>query len=287
MRDRRRSPPSPLAVCAFLFCLACGGAAEAPGLELPPRPIGAPGGTEVARDLRTLDFRSREERIFAEISRGNVPSWLRHLERVEVHGRVGGRSHRVEFWVAPDYLAVGSDTDSFLVPLSPQMGQRVADLVGCSLPTPRMVDAIWASARVRLAPIRIGPDSLMTTVRYFQRHDRLVWAQRMAYGVPPGVFVAGHKLDVVITPTVSANPGKVALYGWHRPDGEPIQPLYTAHTDSLVVFSHGIRLVARGVVVDGVGRDLLEVLRDPDLAPLLSGEGVIQEPRYPVPREER
>jgi hypothetical protein len=259
---------------------------EAPVLELPPRPIGAPGGTEIARDLRTLDLRTREERIFAEISRGNVPSWLRQFERVELRGQVRGRSHRVESWVAPDYLAVGSDTDSFLVPLSPQMGQRIADLVGCSLPTPKMVDAIWTSARVRLPPIRIGPDSLMTTVRYFERHDRLVRAQRMAYGVPPGVFVAGHKLDVVITPTVSANPGQVALYGWHRPDGEPIQPLYTAHADSLVVFSHGIRLVARGIVVDGAGRDLLEVLSDPDLAPLLSDEGVIQDPRYPERRKE-
>jgi hypothetical protein len=127
----------------------------------------------------------------------------------------------------------------------------------------------------------------MTTVRYFERHNRLVWAQRIAYGVPQGVFVAGHKLDVVITPTAFANPGKVALYGWHRPDGEPIQPLFTAHADSLVIFSHGVRLVGRGVVVDGAHRDLRDVLRDPDLAPLLSDEGVIQDPRYPVPREER
>jgi hypothetical protein len=256
-------------------------------LELPPRPTGAPGGTEIARDLRTLDLRAREERIFAEISRGNVPSWLRQFERVDLRRQVRGRSHRVAFWVAPDYLAVGSDADPFLVPLSPHMGQRIADLVGCSLPTPRMVDAIWAAARVRLPPIRIGPDSLMTTVRYFERHNRLVWAQRIAYGVPQGVFVAGHKLDVVITPTAFANPGKVALYGWHRPDGEPIQPLFTAHADSLVIFSHGVRLVARGVVVDGAHRDLRDVLRDPDLAPLLSDEGVIQDPRYPVPREER
>ncbi len=284
MRIRRTTPSWLLAACAFLFSLACDGRVGTPMLALPPRPSGAPGGIEIARDLRTLDLQAREERIFQEISRGNVPGWLRQLQRVEIRGRVAGRGHQVEFWVAPDYLAVGSDDDSFLVPLSSQMGQRIADLVGCSLPTPRMVDAIWASARVRLPPIRIGPDSLMTTVRYFERHDRLVRAQRIAYGVSPGVFVAGHKLDVVITPTVFADPGKVALYGWHRPDGEPIQPLFSAHTDSLVVFSHGVRLVARGVVVDGARRDLLEVLRDPELAPLLSDEGVIRNPRYSVPR---
>ena len=25
--------------------------------------------------------------------------------------------------------------------------------------------------------------------------------------------------------------GKVAIYGWHKPDGKPIQPLYTGHMD--------------------------------------------------------
>ncbi|MFC1575067.1 hypothetical protein ACFL5A_00270 [Gemmatimonadota bacterium] len=269
---------------AVLLCLACGQGAQAPVLDLPPRPSDAPGGAELARDFRSLDFEAREDRIYAEVSRGNVPTWLRHLERVEITGEVDGRQHRVTFWVTPDYLAVGSDIDSFLIPLSPQVAQRIADLVGGSLPTPRMVDAIWASARVRLAPIRFDPDSLMTTARYFERHDRLVRAQRILYGVPPGAFVAGHKLDVVLTPTLSANPGKVALYGWHLPDGQPIQPLFTARADSRVGFSHGIRLVDRVVLVDGARRGLADVLRDPEFAPLLSEDGVITEARYPVQR---
>jgi hypothetical protein len=42
--------------------------------------------------------------------------------------------------------------------------------------------------------------------------------------------------------------------------------LYTGHASSHVDYSHGIRLVSRWVVVDGVPRDLDALLRDPDLA---------------------
>jgi len=198
-------------------------------------------------------------------------------------GEVEDGEHQVTFWATPDYLAVGSDSEYVLVPLSPTMAQRIADLVGGSLPTPRMVDAIWASARARLAPIRIEPDEFMTTVRYFERHDRMVQAQRMLYGVPPDALVAGHKKDVVLSATLSANPGKVAIYGWHRQDGQPIQPLSTILRDSWVGYNHGIRLVGRIILIDGAMRDLSDVLRDPELAPLLSDGGVFVEARYPVP----
>jgi hypothetical protein len=194
----------------------------------------------------------------------------------------GGRTRRVRFWVTPDYLAVGSEDDAFLVPLSPQTAQRMADLVGASLPTPPMVDAIWAAARVRLAPAPLPPSPAMTTVPVFEEHNRRVRAQRSADGAPSGALVAGHKKDVVLTARLDTARGKVAIYGWHRLEGTPIQPLYTGHTDRWVDYSHGIRLVNRGIEVDGVPRDLTDVLRDSTLAGLLSDEGRIREPRYPL-----
>jgi len=244
----------------------------------------SPGGEEIAREIRTLELEAREERIYTEVSQGNVPTWSRQLKRVEITGQVDGQNHRVTFWVTADYLAVGSDADSFLIPLSPQVAQRIADLVGGSLPTPRMVDAVWTSAQARMAPIRFEPNEFMTTVRYFQRHNRLVGAQRSLYKVPTGVLVAGHKKDVVISATLSANPGKVAIYGSHGPDGQPSQPLSTVLRDSFVSYNHGVRLVDRGILVDGVRKELWDVLRDPELAPLLSRGGVIGEARYPVRR---
>jgi hypothetical protein len=259
-------------------------AAGAQVLDLPPRPPDAPGGAEMAAQLRGLDLEAREARIYAEIARGNVPDWLRELVPVETSREVDGRTFRVSFRVTPDYLAVGSASDFLRVPLTPGTAQRIANLVGASLPTPRMVDAVWTAARVRLAPDSLPPDPTMTTVPVFLEHQRRIEARRALQHAPPGSLVAGHKKDVVLTPRLASDTGKVAIYGWHRPDGRPIQPLYTGHTSDWVDYSHGIRLVERRVVIDGTPWDLLDVLRDPVLARVLSDEGVIAEPRYPVGR---
>jgi len=255
--------------------------AKAQVLDLPPRPGDASGGAEIAREIRNLDLASREERIFAEVTRGNVPGWLRKLSPVELAGEVEGRELKATFWVTPDYLAVGSDQDFFLVPLSPGTAQRIADRVGCLLPTPRMVDAVWGAARVRLEPSPIPPSPEMTTVPVFEAHGRMVAAQWRNVSAPRGSLVSGHKKDVVITSALASLPNRVAIYGWHRLDGEPIQALYTGHSEDWVDYSHGIRLVLREMTLDGTRLDLPEVLRDPGLAPLLSDEGAIAEARYP------
>lgn len=260
--------------CAVLLCLAC----EDPGtggplLDIPQRPSDAPGGAEVARAIRTLDLEAREVRIYAEVARGNVPAWLRQLEPVEMVSEVDGHTRTVTFWVMPDYLAVGSDTDFFRVPLTPGMALRIADLVGGSLPTSRMVDAVWAAARTRLIPIRMGPDEDIWTVRYFERHNRLVQAQARQHGARLGDFLAGHRLDVVLATPPLVQPGEVALYGWHHRNGEPIQPLLPIPLDGRPHFSMGVRLVQRDILVDGADENLLDSLRDPDLAPLIGRPG--------------
>lgn len=272
------------ACLAALFALACGPAVPDPIVDLPERPSDAPTGEEVARAVRGLNIEAREARIYTEIAQGNVPEWSRRMRRVDMRREVDGSEHEVSFWATPDYLAVGSDTAFFLFPLSPQTGQRVADLVNASLPTVPMVDAVWARARRRLAPITIEPDRDMTTVEYFEHHENLVQGQRMLQTVPRGALVAGHKKDVVLSTTLSANPGRVAIYGWHRLDGRPIQVLSTVLNDTWVDYSHGIRLVDRTVLIDGERRDLAEVLRDPSLAPLFSDGGVITSARYPLQR---
>lgn len=283
-----QSSRAPARLGRWFFCLVilCGcvpreGARE---LELPARSGVALGGAAVAAELRGLDLESREERIFSEIISGNVPTWLRRLARVDLSSGSAERERRVTFWVTPDYLAVGSDQDFVLAPMSPQTAQRIADRLRGSLPTPRMVDAVWKSADVRLAPIRMRPDHEMRTVAYFERHNDLIRGLRMLRGVPEGAFVAGHKKDLVLWPGLAEYSGRVAIYGWHRPEGQPIQPLSTALTDDRVDFSHGVRIVHRDVLVDGIPRDIADVLSDPDLAYLLSSEGVIPDPRYPVIR---
>ena len=41
----------------------------------------------------------------------------------------------------------------------------------------------------------------------------------------PRRLTSGQKKDVVVGQLVK--PGKVVIYGWHRPDGTPIQPRTT------------------------------------------------------------
>jgi hypothetical protein len=249
-------------------------------LALPPRPGGAPGGAAIAAAVADLDLEARERVVYAEIARGNVPSWLREMVPVRMQRALDGRSISVTFWAAPDYLAVGSDDDWFLMPLSPQTAQRIANLTHTSLPTPPMVDAIWHQAVVRPGPDSIAPSAAMTTVPVFAEHMATVLGRRMASPAPLGALAAGHKKDVVLTPRLDSLPGRVAIYGWHLPDGRPIQPLWLGHTRRHVDYSHGVRLVGRTVSLDGVAHDIRGVLTDSVLAAALSEEGSMREPRY-------
>lgn len=249
-------------------------------LRLPPRPADASGGSEIVRDIRPMDLSHREERIYDEIARGNVPSWLRRLRPVRMTREGSDGEHAVVLHVTPDYLAVGSDDDYFRVPLTPGTAQRIADLTGTSLPTSAMVDAIWRAADVRLGPDSIPPGPAMTTVPVFELHEWMVEARRAVHEDPAGALVAGHHKDIVLSARLDTLPDRVAIYGWHRPDGRPIQPLYTGHTSDWVDYSHGVRLVWRTLSVDGAPLDLLEVLVDSTLAGLVSDEGVVERPRY-------
>ena len=157
------------------------------------RPTDARDGSDVAREVRTLDLEAREERLYREIALGNVPELIRSLVRIELPREIDGLTRRATIWVAPDYLAIGSNEDYFLAPLSPQTAQRVADLTGTSLPTTRIVDAVWAAAEVRLGPDSIPPGPAMTTVPIFENHNARVRARREVHDDLPGALVAGHK----------------------------------------------------------------------------------------------
>ncbi len=254
---------------AFSLCV------HAQTLRLPPRPADAPGGRSLAESLASLDREPREARLVAEVLRGNVPDFLRRLVQVTLTNTIEGTSHRVTVFVTPDYLAVGSDADYLLTPLTPAAAQRVADATDCRLPTRRIVDAIHAAATLKLTPHPIPPSKEMVTLPIFARHNELVREQRKAAlaAHPLGTLVAGQKKDLVFTPQLAAKPGKVAIYGWHRTNGVAIQPLYLGHADSWVDYSHGVRLVAKIAKLDGVDKTVAEILADPKLSVLLSDEG--------------
>jgi hypothetical protein len=270
------------ALLSLLMPLAC---LASDGVNLPPRASTAPGGAEFGARISAMDLPTREKAIVAEIMAGNVPDSWRHFVAVTISRTIRDHNVTAEFMVAPDYLAVGSNEDSLLTPLSPRSAQVIADRLGCMLPTRRMVDVIYHAATLKLPPAPIPPSPDMVKVETWVDHQETIRKQRSESAVAIGL-VAGHKKDVVVTNQLATSPGKVAIYGWHRLDSSPIQPLYLGHTESWVDYSHGIRLIARAMKVNGKPTTVGEVLASPDLSELLSDEGVIETPRYPKPADE-
>ena len=250
-------------------------------LKIPPRDEEALTGSEFAKYLATIPPEERDKAIYSEIISGNIPSFLRKFVKIETVGvDLNGERHRVAYWVLPDYLSIGSDRDFIRIPMTPQTAQRIADQLNCLLPTKKIVDDIWRHATVKLhpQPIDVGKYDI-TSPLIFLLHQMLIENQRR--GKPLGELTAGHKKDVVITNRLIEKPGRVAIYGWHYPDGKPIQPLSTVHHVSYYDYSHGIRLVKNTVLVDNTKITLESLLKDKVLCSLLSDEGAIHVTRYP------
>ena len=246
--------------------------------NIPERRDDAPSGSAFMKRLEDLSDDAREKEIQAELEHGNLPSFLRHLRPVDVVARAAdGRKHRGRFWIMPDYLAIGADDDFVRIPMSPITAQSVADKFDCLLPTRKMVDEIYNQSQIRLPPEPLPAGPLMTSNEYYWSHNEII-AQQLSSG-PLGELVSGHKKDVVITNRLLRNPARAAIYGWHRSDGDPIQPLSSRIRTGMQTYSHGIRLVAPMMVVDGTQRPVADVLRDRVLAPLLSDEGPIRQTR--------
>jgi hypothetical protein len=232
---------------------------------------GAVGGRDFAARVAGLEGAARDGEVRAELLAGDLPERLRHLAPVRVEGRLtGGRPVAITLCVMPDYLAVGSDQDALLVPMGLPTALAVAARYGFVLPTPRMVDAIYAAAQVKLDPEPLPAGNAMCSTDYVVRHDGMIAAQRAAKHAPGNVLTAGHKKDLVATARLASAPGRVAIYGWHRAPHQPIQPLSTVHGAGYADYSHGVRLVSRTVYVDGTPRSIDEVLADPEIRRLLA-----------------
>jgi hypothetical protein len=257
---------------------------QAQTLNLPSRATNAITGSEFARSIVPLERSEREQKAYDQVAQGNIPQFLRKLAPVQAEIVQEGKTNRATYYVTPDYLAIGSDEDYFLMPLSPIMAQQMADLAHCNLPTKKMVDNIYSAAKLKLVPTPIPPSPAMATVPIFIQHNQTLREQRQTQLAkhPLETLVAGHKKDVVISNKLNTNPGKVAIYGWHKPDGKAIQPVYTGHADTYADYSHGIRLIQTAVEVNGSAKTIPEVLADVNLAGLLSDEGTVLKPRYPI-----
>lgn len=246
---------------------------------IPARPRNAPGGNAFVARLGEESGAARDRLVATELLSGNLPDSLRALTPVTLSGRdTEGRLRHVTVCVMPDYLAVGRDDDFVRLPMGLPAAARIADSFGFLLPTTRIVDAVFAQAGLRLSPRPMPPGEQMRTTSYFRQHNTTVERQRNSLSTAQSTLIAGQKKDLVLSNALRRAPGRVAIYGWHRGIGQPIQPLSTVHGALYADYSHGVRLVSRTAFVDGQAVALTDLLADPAYADLLSDEGPILAP---------
>ncbi|MEW6708639.1 MAG: hypothetical protein AB1403_02360 [Candidatus Riflebacteria bacterium] len=261
---------------------------SAGALRLPTRPEDAETGSEFMKRTWNMSPADREKEILKSILAGNIPPFLRNFSQVTVSRRCkDGKTHSISYKVLPDYLAIGTAEDFIRIPMSPIAAQAIADQTGCILPTTQMVDDIYHNAQTKMLPQPMSGgqysnwQARMTKNEFYQEHQKLVETQRQQKGHQHGNLLAGHKKDVVISNFLNSHRDNVIIYGWHdaRNQGKPIQGYGWGHEDTYADYSHGIRLMASDVTVDGKEMSIGEVLGDTVLSQLLSKEGPVKDLR--------
>ena len=258
-----------------LLVLSCTGYHK---IKTPPRSSSFTG-TDFYKTAFPFNWQQRDSFVLKEIFAGNIPSFLKKFVpvHVQIKDSLTGRINKAIFYVAPDYLSVGTDKDWARINITPYAAQKIADSLHCFLPTRKMVDDIYRAAKIKLEPVPMYAFRDSTPTMY--HHHLIVEGQRKGRKG----LIAGIQKDVVISGKISRDvkPDRVAIYGWHKPDGTPIQPLYTGHVYWWVDYSQGIRLVYRKIKVNGDWMDYIDVLKDSVLRKLICDEEYCDFYKYP------
>lgn len=227
-------------------------------------------GNDFYHQAFAMKWKERDSFAVKEILAGNIPSFLKKFEKIKVSivDSSTGKKIDAEYFVSPDYLSIGTDDDWARINITPLAAQKIADSLDCFLPTRKMVDDIYKAAKIKLEPVPMYAFRDSTPTMW--HHHLIIEGQREGRNG----LIAGIQKDVVISGKVSRDPkpDRVAIYGWHKLDGKPIQPLYTGHIYWWVDYSQGIRLVYRKIKVEKEWIDYTEVLNDPVLKRILCDE---------------
>jgi len=260
-----------------IACLAACSTGKEFHLKTPPASAQRITGSGFYKIVAAWNWKQRDSFAVQEILAGNIPSFLQKF--VQVSSQItdsAGNVHKAVFYVSTDYLSIGTEEDWARIPLTPMAAQKIADQYNCFLPTRKMVDLIYRQAKIKPEPVPMYAyrDSSIT----MWQHHLLIEGQRKGRKG----LIAGIKKDVVISTKVSNNAkaDRVAIYGWQRPDGKPIQPLYSGHVNWYVDYSHGIRLIYRKIKVDGKEMDYTDLLKDPLYQSLVCDEPGCDHYRY-------
>lgn len=261
----------------LIYCFVCS-CGVSKSLPLPARNSNAITGSAFYKEVAADSREKREAFITEEILSGNIPEFLKKFVKVDASfSDPSGKEIKAYYFVLPDYLSVGNSVDFARVPLTPMTAQRIADSLNCFLPTRKMVNDIYKQSKTKLEPQPMFAfrDSSVT---FYQHHLIIEGQRKLRKGL-----ISGIKKDVVISGKLSnkETPNRVAIYGWHKPEGNPIQQLYIGHANWYVDYSHGIRLVHEDIYVNGKVMNYREVLKSSVLRQILCDEEICDFYGYP------
>ena len=254
-------------------------------------------GNQFYHQASAMKWAARDSFVVKEVLAGNVPGFLKKFVAVNVSipDSSTGKAIKATFYVSPDYLSVGNDEDWARINITPTAAQKIADSFHCFLPTRKMVDDIYRAATVKLEPVPMYAFRDSTPTMW--HHHLIIEGQRhgqkgLIAGIKKDVVISGIPIAIGTSDAIPIAIGtsdaipiaigtdRVAIYGWHKLDGKPIQPLYTGHINWWVDYSQGIRLVYRKIKVDGKWMDYVDVLKNPRLQKLLCDEEFCDFYRY-------
>lgn len=185
----------------------------------------------------------RQIALTEELLSGNFPESMLAMSPVVLEGKVSGIPTQITLLVTNDYLRLGDNSNSLVIPLTNYAAQLIASRWDFILPTKALVDSIWQQSDVQLAPQPTDwykkPGEMRKASNYLIYEERIQKQLAEREGL-----ISGHHKDIVITNRLNQKPDRVAIYGWHWQSGNPIQPLSLVHGLEYEDYSHGTRLLA-------------------------------------------
>lgn len=189
------------------------------------------------------------------------------------------RGHSYAFSFAADALKI----DGVRVSVSHRTAQRIADLLGFWLPTPKICDLIHASASVVLRAHPQTPDATMDDTAVMVAYSRLL-DREIDDRLARGGHVSTIGKDWVNTNRLLGRPDLAANYGMHdrrAPNGKVWQSLGTRHNPDHADYAQLVRAIARRAWVDGAPIDIAELAAHPEHHSAISDEGPLRVLRHP------
>ncbi len=228
------------------------------GLSFPERDSSSLSGTAAGKLLPNQPSQKRDELILDHIQQGNTPSFLQSFKEIEI---TSGQN-TLKFWVSPDYLSIGDDSDFLRITLGGKAARTAAELLGCMLPTSTISDYIFHMSDLKLNPETMTPNGTMVLTSALIGHNDKIQKQIAGRSY---TLIDGIKKDIIIHSGLLTYKKNICIYGWRYPNGKCIQcpPQYKAHVVDYQDYSQGVRLVARKMLLNQVAVDGYDLLKDP------------------------